>query len=139
MQARKQPEQKRIYFRRSDILREWPEREERVSHHFAKPLNEADLTKASSEDEGITKAAGAEGVGDPPQTTRRRGRKDTVFQHVLAAMKADMARGEPVCEMLEKKMEARYRASRDTCRKARKELCPPLSKNEFRQLTTIDK
>jgi hypothetical protein len=54
--------------------------------------------------------------------TRRRGRKPLKFDRVLAAMRADLARGEKpedLADLTEKELAGRYGASRDTCRRAR--------------------
>jgi len=122
---RKQPEEKRIYFRRSDILLEWPEREERLLQRLGKSLGGTVSTKAGGEREGnFTKAAGAKGIVSPTQPARTRGPKPTVLPRVLAAMQSDIAEGKDVENMKYVEMAARYQAAASTCREARLILFP---------------
>jgi len=122
---RKQPEEKRTYFRRSDILREWPEREERLLQRLEKTLGGTISTKASGEREGnFTKAAGDKGIVSPTQPARKRGPKPVVLPRVLAAMQADKAQGKDVENMKYVEMAARYQAAASTCREARVILFP---------------
>lgn len=122
---RKQPEEKRIYFRRSDILLEWPEREERLLQRLGKSLGGTVSTKAGGEREGnFTKAAGAKGIVSPTQPARTRGPKPTVLPRVLAAMQSDIAQGKDVENMKYVEMEERYQAAASTCVKARLILFP---------------
>jgi hypothetical protein len=122
---RKQPEEKRIYFRRSDILREWPEREERLPQRLEKSLGGTVSTKASGEREGnFSKAAGAKVIVSPTQPARRRGPKPAVLPRVLAAMQSDIAEGKDVENMKYVEMAARYQAAASTCREARLILFP---------------
>jgi len=72
--------------------------------------------------------------------TRKRGPKAEVGPRVKAAMLADLRGGKLTIDqldgMVEEAMAARYKASRDVCRKAR-ELA--LSEFKLRQIATIDK
>ena len=96
---RNQPEEKRIYFRRSDILREWPEPEENFSN-----------------------TARAQRRVYQPQNARKRGKKPSKSLAVLAAMRDDIDRGTDIGNMKEEVMASKYDASRDTCRKVRNKL-----------------
>jgi hypothetical protein len=122
---RKQPEEKRICFRRSDILLEWPEREERLLQRLEKSLRETVSTKASGEREGnFSKAAAAKGIVSPTQPARRPGPKPAVLPRVLAQMQADIAEGKDVDKMKHVEMAERYQAAASTCREARLILFP---------------
>ena len=130
---RNQPEKTRIYVARSAVLQIWPEREDRFSQQFENSPGATAHAMVSDEREGnFSKATGSQGISQL-QTVRKRGRRPSKLLKVMAAMKADMARGVGVQEMIEKelvtKYGAEYGAKRTTCREAREKLIRGLSEN----------
>lgn len=108
-------------------------------------------------DETLVAVSGTpESEDQSPALVRRRGKKPTVFEGVKMAMQADLTGGaltaEDLSGMLEKALEDRYGASRDTCRRARNAVLAARAgsskyvsaqkvpaKVNSRQRTTIDK
>lgn len=76
----------------------------------------------------------------PPHMARARGPKPMVLTRVKNQMRDELRAGQVTVaalrSMLEKVMEGRYRASRDSCRKARNEV---LSEFNSQQTSTFDK
>jgi hypothetical protein len=73
----------------------------------------------------------AEGDASALSSSRKRGRRVMVVSRVEEAMKCDINEGrhtpESLANMLEKHMEAKYSASRDSCRKARNKVLSEIS------------
>ena len=61
----------------------------------------------------------ARGGAPPGGSGNVRGRKPQVIERVKADMRAAISKGVPLRDLLEKDMQVRFAASRDTCRKAR--------------------
>ena len=95
-------------------------------------------------------AVGAENVSAPsalPRANRisvaesgkKRGKKPTVLRRVMEAMRTDLAKGalttDALEQMLEKSLEQKYDASRDTCRKARVALLAESADLKARNMT----
>jgi hypothetical protein len=95
---------------------------------FPLPTSASPLSRSAEDD--------ASGLSPP----LKRVRNAMVASRVEEAMKRDISEGRQtpgsLTNMLEKHMEAQYRASRDTCRKARKKV---LSEIVARQIATNDK